>query len=236
MFLSLDPYKYHVTNHSGASRWMSSWQWWVSVVASQEHMSCITWKSVKRENHTDYFRLLRDFRLTRHRQNIYFKIMNLSKSLVMNLKCTWVSAKQGVWCLGVLVEMHCWTENPFSKWEAICPRKRLSCVSLIVWCDKWWLSLIRWLISHECPIWRMVWCSEMLSFHYICSRAYNTFLPPDISTPSWNRKPLRSRHAVSCSQRAKEARVELQRWSVTSLSHNLGHQTLANLQVIREHF
>lgn len=75
--------------------------------------------------------------------------MTLSKSLVLDLKCTWVSTKQGVWCLGVLVEMHCWTENPFSKWEAICPRKPLSCVSLIIWCNKWWLSSNRLLISRN---------------------------------------------------------------------------------------
>lgn len=60
-------------------------------------------------------------------------------------------------------------------------------------------------------------------------------VPPGIFTASSDAKPLRSQQAVSCSQRA-EARVELHRWSVTSVSHNLGDQTLANLQVIREHF
>lgn len=104
------------------------------------------------------------------------------------LNCLWVSTKQGVWCHGVLVKKHCWTENPFSEWETICPCKQLSCVSLIVWCNKWWLSLNKLFSSHECPIWRMVWWSEMRSLQYICSRACYKF-PPDISTQSSNRNP-----------------------------------------------
>jgi len=152
----------------------------------------------------------------------------------MNLKCTWVSTKQGVWCLGVLVEKHCWTENPFSKWEAICSRKQPSCVSLIVWCNEWWLSLNRLLISHECPIGRMLWCSEMLSFHYFVPGHAIHYFPifqlwVEIENP-WG---VGMRFHVLKEQSSSWA-TEMERYII--VSHNLGHQTLANLKAIREHF
>lgn len=58
--------------------------------------------------------------------------------------------------------------------------------------------------------------------------------PPDIST-QFRQKPLEESVCSFMISKSKRSRAELQRWSVTSLSHNLEDQTLANLQVIREH-